>query len=84
MQDNEIKALKSLSGTTADCPKPTLQVAAAVFGKGTPKKKVNPILYKLQRDGYVVKKCEENGSKPQWHLTTKGRDHIFTSSENET
>jgi hypothetical protein len=72
--NNEQKALQALSGTTADCPKPTLHVAAAVFGKGTPKRKVNPMLYKLQRDGYVQKVSEENGSKPQWYLTTKGRE----------
>ena len=78
--NNELtnKVLNALSGTTADSSKPTLQVATAVFGKGASKRKVNPLLYKLKQQGYVKKQClGDNGVKPQWYLSTKGREYLL-------
>ena len=78
----QTKTLHALKNTTVDAPMTTLRVSEAVFGKGTPKKKINPTLYKLQKDGYVDKKCEANGSKPHWYLTTKGISEELINNSN--
>jgi hypothetical protein len=52
----------------SDSPVSTLELARGVGGKGSTTKLVNPTLYKLERDGKIVKTAEENGSKPHWAL----------------
>lgn len=69
MQEQRI--LKFLEGTSESNPKPVREIAVAIFGKGTPKRKVNPSLYKLQREGYTKKIAEEDGSNPRWYSTGK-------------
>lgn len=49
-------------------PVPTIQISRHVFGEKSTKKMVNKYLYAMERDGLVVKTCEENGSKPKWSL----------------
>lgn len=53
--------------------KATLDIAKEVFGTDGKASNVNPALYQLLKKKLVKKKCNENGSKPQWRRrsTTK-------------
>ena len=62
------KVLSFLEGSSEDSPVPTLEIAKHVNGVGASKKTINPLLYKMEKDGVIKKKCEEDGSKPSWYL----------------
>lgn len=46
----------------------TLAISKVIIGNNGTKRHVNPTLYKLERDGYIIKIAEKNGSKPRWCL----------------
>ena len=47
---------------------PTIEISRAVFGKGATKKMVNKHLYTLLKENKVVKRCEDDGTKPCWKI----------------
>jgi len=50
---------------------PTLTISKAVFGDGATKKMINKFLYALEKQGKVEKRCEPDGTKPEWRLKQK-------------
>jgi hypothetical protein len=47
---------------------PTLVIARQFNGPKATRKTINPILYRLQREGKLEKVCEDNGAKPRWKI----------------
>ena len=77
MDQTDKKILEILKGTTADSPKPTLQISKIINGTSGTTKQVNPDLYKLQKKGFIDKKSNDDGSRPQWFITTKGQEMLL-------
>lgn len=65
-------------------PKTALDIARGIGGK--PKKEVNKVLYKLQKDGVVVQTGESShGKKPLWSLSREAMDsNMFRNSQADT
>jgi len=49
-------------------PVRTIDIAKQVYGPKATKKSINPSLYRLQKEGKIVKIAEENGANPRWKL----------------
>lgn len=62
MEDEVISFLKEKEDV------PTLTISKHIYGEKGTKKMINPLLYKLQKDGKIIKSCQENGGNPQWNL----------------
>lgn len=46
----------------------TLQIAKQVIGPNGTTSMVNSALYKLEKDGKIIKKSNANGGEPRWTL----------------
>jgi hypothetical protein len=46
----------------------TIEIARATIGENAKAKDINPALYKMLSSKLILKKAEENGSKPKWKL----------------
>lgn len=52
-----------------DKPVATLAISKHIFGPKGTAKDVNPMLYALEKEGYIVKTTDSAGTKPHWFLT---------------
>jgi predicted transcriptional regulator len=64
-------------------PVRTLNLARCAFGAGSSCKTVNPILHKLQKEGFLEKQTKPDGTDPQWQLTEKGKAEAAKMSTEE-
>jgi hypothetical protein len=64
----EEKIISYLTQTKGEWPIPTTQIAKYVVGPGSSRKSINPTIYKIEKEGLVVKVSEANGTKPKWSL----------------
>lgn len=55
--------------TAATAPVKTL-VLAKLLGPSASCKMVNPTLYRLQKEGRIVRHANENGTDPHWSIST--------------
>jgi len=65
-ENNETKILEFLKLMKVKVR--TLAIAKEIAGPKATCKTVNPILYKLMRDGKVFKCADENGVNPHWYI----------------
>ena len=50
-------------------PIPTLQISKEICGKDGTCKMVNPTLYKLVKEGKIMKHSDANGANPRWYIS---------------
>ena len=62
----ESKIIELLTGQQD--PVPTIAIAKYCCGNVGTKKSVNPTLYRMEREGVLVKTAKENGADPRWSL----------------
>lgn len=49
---------------------PTLQLARHINGLAATRKTINPVLYKLEREGKIHKTANPDGTDPRWSVCT--------------
>ena len=64
--DLEAQIINFLEGATE--PTPTIKIAKQFYGDEGRRKIINPTLYKMAKEGKLVKIAEANGAKPRWSL----------------
>ena len=47
----------------------TLQIAKAVFGSRATQRRVNAYLYRMEREGLLVRRIEPGQTRPRWRNT---------------
>lgn len=65
---DEEKVLSFLSNTSSTNAKRTVDIAKYLYGEKATRKSINPLLYKLQKNGKINKICDLNLANPRWFI----------------